>query len=548
MKSIATEYPTHEAPESTLNEKYPTTETATMVYISVKEPPTKSDTNNCFCSFNVDIIDSLSVYANFISPENSSKLLQKSEQSSTIVNMTSEEVVDKWIPNTDDISDQMASSNSQDYESSLGKSKDDKSSAPTSPSIGSDKVLSGDNLHNIPLMDGFIPLPPKLPVILSTESLLNISPYSSNTNDNDDFVIYSDSEVGSQNSLDLTRSKSPDETDSSPTRDKARRRSSKGSRSRRSSPRRESVELSPSPKPKRRIRRKSLKSEGSEKSHHMGGGYSLAPSTGKIFRNLLILEESLRQQVVQQKAMRTKYLTFMAILCALIASLSHHLYVSQTVVGGSLRLVLTFILLALVVTLFLYYVSGEYQKTIVMPRKFLSSTNKGLRQLNVRLVKIKIPLNDKLADLIREFSLYVITVCLTILHKIDPTTENNKNSSTEVFLVSCQLQCQPRIGIADVKLVLNARVFNTDVREGWELYRSEFWIREGVRRRNNLMNFVVAGSDDILDKEKLLKKDKRERRDRKRSNTQSTPVLNKLNDQNIHLLASKLEDVDQQSL
>ena len=51
------------------------------------------------------------------------------------------------------------------------------------------------------------------------------------------------------------------------------------------------------------------------------------PTSGKVFRNLLILEESLRQQVIQQRAMRRKYLTFLSILCSIIAALSHHLFI-----------------------------------------------------------------------------------------------------------------------------------------------------------------------------------------------------------------------------
>lgn len=444
--------------------------------------------------------------------------------------------------------------------------------------------IDHSNSEDMELMNNFIPLPPKLPIISSSESLLNTTPYNSNSpniNGSDDYVIYSDSEVGSQNSLDLS---SPhkyipsEDIDNSPTRAKSRR--NKGSSNRRSSPRRGSSGKdsprrlsprresndSPTGKPKKRIRRKSTKSDGSEKSHPIGSGYASTPGAGKVFRNLLILEESLREQASQQKALRRKYLTFMAIMCSLIASIAHHLYFvdnGQTS-KSPLRVVLTFVLLALLVTLLLYYLSGEYQKTIVLPRKFLSSTNRGLRQLNIRLVKIKTPLTDKLSDSIREFLLFIITSCLGILHKFDPTVENNKNSKLEVFLVSCQLQCQPRIGISDVKLVLNARVFSTDVREGWELYRSEFWVREGVRRRNDLMSFVTNNADDnILDKEKLLKRDKRERKDRKRSNTNPTPIHNsssnsngdgndngngngnnKLNDQNLNELANKLDDID----
>lgn len=420
-----------------------------------------------------------------------------------------------------------------------------------------DQERSRSRISKEDLMDNFIPLPPKLPVMSSSESLLNITPYTSSHNDNDDYVIYSDSEIGSQNSLELSprsklsmdsgsREESPSR-DNSPSRAKAKRRTSKTKRGS-LSPRRDSGERdkdpsTPKSKVKRKIRRKSTKSDGSERSHpYIGSGYTSTPATGKVFRNLLILEESLRQQVFQQKALRRKYLTFMAILCSLIASIAHYLYVADTNQSSksTIRVILTFILLALMFTLLLYYLSGEYQKTIVLPRRFLSSTNKGLRQLNIRLVKIKVPWVDYFADLLRELLLNFTNSCLNLLHKIDPNSYQNKNSKLEVLLISLMLQCQPRTGIADVKLVLNARVFNTDIREGWELYRSEFWLEEGMRRRNNLLNFILGHNED----ENL--KVKREKGKRKRSSTNTnvntTPVLGILNEENLEQLADKLNN------
>ncbi|QRG37719.1 hypothetical protein FDK38_002099 [Candidozyma auris] len=265
-----------------------------------------------------------------------------------------------------------------------------------------------------------------------------------------------------------------------------------------------------SPKQKKKVRRKSRNSDVfSEKSHRSelhGSGYTSTPAAGKIFRNLLILEESLRQQVMQQRALRRKYLTFLAVLCSLIAFISHHLYFNDH--SASVRVSLQLMLLALSVTLMLYHLSGEYQKTIVLPRKFLSSTNKGLRQLNLRLVKIKTSMTDTTVDLIREAGLFLCTMCLRSCHTVYPSMIQNPNSRLEVFLVSAQSQCQPRFGLTDVKLTLLPRSFNTDIREGWELYRNEFWVNEGVRRRIAMMEFVSGPAED----KSRAKKEKKERR------------------------------------
>ena len=252
--------------------------------------------------------------------------------------------------------------------------------------------------------------------------------------------------------------------------------------------------------PKRTKRRKLNRSDMST----LGSGYSSVSAAGKIFRNLLILEELLREQVVEQRALRRKYLTFLAVLCLLMALLSHHLYFTdaENAAKGTTRAILQLILVALLVTLMLYHLLGEYQKTIVLPRKFMSSTNKGLRQLNVRLMKIKTPWSDQVPDLLREIFLTFITYVLKVFHTISPSSAENRNLKIEVFLVSCQAQCQPRIGVTGVKLVLNSRVFNTDIREGWEIYRNEFWINEGMRRRKRLLEFTEKKKRQPQGKEK----------------------------------------------
>lgn len=358
--------------------------------------------------------------------------------------------------------------------------------------------------------------PPTLPKLGSSEEMMNITPYSSNP---DDYVIYLDSDIGSQNSLPLRKfasNSSASELDSSNVKRPGRKVAKSAKQT---SLRRDSIDSSPSPR--RKLRRRSRDSDRLSKLYlrpdgHIGSGYTTTPSTGKIFRNLLILEESLREQLIQLRAMRRKYLTFLLVLCCLIASISHHLYFGVDTAQGAVRVLLQFVLLGLIMTLLLYHLSGEYQKTIVLPRKFLSQANKGLRQLNVRLVKIKTPLTDVMIDLIREICLLLVTMCRNSLHRVYPSKRGNRNSRLEVFLVTCQLRCQPRIGVTDVKLVLNARVFNTDVREGWELYRSEFWINEGMRRRKAMLSFTEY-NDDGMTRSKLLEKDKQERKDRRKS-------------------------------
>ena len=257
-------------------------------------------------------------------------------------------------------------------------------------------------------------------------------------------------------------------------------------------------------RPKKTPRRKSRTASEAFLEGNQGGGYTSTPATGKIFRNLLILEESLRQQVAQQRTLRRKYMTFLAALLLVIASISYHLYFGRS--NGYVQVFLQLLWLLLVVTLLLYHLLGEYQKTIVLPRKFLLSTNKGLRQLNVRLVKTRSSFTNRAADLARELGLFLCTMALNFCHAVSPLMIRNPNSRLEIWLVSGQLRCQPRFGLNDVKLVLVPRSFNTDIREGWELYRDEFWIKEGIRRRDYLLDFTRPAVDEKRAREKRNKR------------------------------------------
>lgn len=89
-------------------------------------------------------------------------------------------------------------------------------------------------------------------------------------------------------------------------------------------------------------------------------------------------------------------------------------------------------LLAGLVTLVLFYASGLYHSTLVQPRKFIPQANRGLRPFNVKLVQ------------------------------------------TSTGWLSMFRQREKR-GEEKVKLVVSARAGASNVREGFEEYRSAYW-------------------------------------------------------------------------
>ena len=110
------------------------------------------------------------------------------------------------------------------------------------------------------------------------------------------------------------------------------------------------------------------------------------------------------------------------------------------------------------------------------------STNKGIRPFNLKLVKVHSTIDEKFTDLVRFITRKIAYLNQWVLQKILMLGETN---AVVQFWVGVAIRSQPRIGAVDVKLILNPRAFNAEIREGWEIYRDEFWAREGARRRKS---------------------------------------------------------------
>ncbi|ODQ59727.1 hypothetical protein WICANDRAFT_20592, partial [Wickerhamomyces anomalus NRRL Y-366-8] len=231
-------------------------------------------------------------------------------------------------------------------------------------------------------------------------------------------------------------------------------------------------------------RRKSDSSERSNRSVRSSSIHKdkISPTT-KIFRNLLILEESLRQQSQDQRSLRRKFTAFLAILTGLAGFAFYSLYFSDINPSQLVKVMLQFMFFFILITLVLFNLSGEYRRTIIIPRRFFTSTNKGLRQLNLRLVKVKSPITDRIIDWARAIMMSIVQFDQQVLDHTGFFKSTKAGKWVKKNLRILEIRAQPRVGATDVKLVLNPRAFNAEIREAWELYRDEFWAREGSRRR-----------------------------------------------------------------
>lgn len=180
-----------------------------------------------------------------------------------------------------------------------------------------------------------------------------------------------------------------------------------------------------------------------------------------VFRNLLIMEESLRVEYVQIRYTRRKYTLFVVLLIASTLYFAYTVFIDPSIYRVIHFFNRLFLMISLV-TIVLFYISGSYTKTLVHSRKFIHNTNKGLREFNVKLVKIPPAWMESLIDVLWS-----------------PAYSNRPG----------------RV----VKIVLSPRAFNPDTVEGWEIYRQEYWNREYDR----LTRKPVAGAASYLTSTKV---------------------------------------------
>ncbi|KAG5520196.1 hypothetical protein PMAC_001273 [Pneumocystis sp. 'macacae'] len=191
-----------------------------------------------------------------------------------------------------------------------------------------------------------------------------------------------------------------------------------------------------------------------------------------IYQNLLMFEESLRQEYISLYLRRRKYskVFFLWILSWIVYFFygvfivpSNYYYVS---------LLYRLCLLAGIITLLLFYLSGLYSKTLMLPLKFIPYTNKCLHPYNLKIVP-------------------------------------NRTVKSRFFrLLPYRLLARPNYGEGGVRLVLLSKGFDRSFCEGWEMFRQEYWTSE----QNRLMQKRDKKRTETISKysERFSKKKKKE--------------------------------------
>lgn len=227
---------------------------------------------------------------------------------------------------------------------------------------------------------------------------------------------------------------------------------------------------------------------------------SLLPSSPpQIYLNLLILEASLRTQYLTLRARRrqnTFVLVFVGIdvLWFFYAQYLRPRSDGSGIVGGSQYWVFDVIekvmLIAGLVMMVLFWVTGQWERGVRWPRRWLGVTNRGLRSVNLKVV------------ILRRVWWMEWAGHLSFLMPLSSWLVESPGSSYAVVEYSAgekremQRLGRSRVGgkhgewaeedVAPggdyVRILLLPKHFTPDFREGWEIYRTEYWENENQRR------------------------------------------------------------------
>ncbi|GMM42587.1 Nem1-Spo7 phosphatase regulatory subunit [Hanseniaspora uvarum] len=247
-------------------------------------------------------------------------------------------------------------------------------------------------------------------------------------------------------------------------------------------------------------------------------------SISLIFRNLLILEDDLRQQYKRNLVMKLGYQFF---IYSLSGTLIYLIFFSQYGTGIYIRLLELFIS----ITLILFRFSGEeYLNKNLQFRIFLRNSNSVLKDYNLQLVIItktyshlKAKTNSKRLQLIFKTLMVVFIMLESIIDRLlksllllkyknqDINTKERVNyleyklTYWKIMLQTnflpnenqirklAELETEGNIvdydsfcNTYDIKLILDSNNFKVSTINTWQKYRLEFWNRERIRRLNRL--------------------------------------------------------------
>ncbi|KAL1957458.1 hypothetical protein VTO42DRAFT_6026 [Malbranchea cinnamomea] len=218
---------------------------------------------------------------------------------------------------------------------------------------------------------------------------------------------------------------------------------------------------------------------------------SILPSSPpQIYLNLLILEGSLRSQYLALRDRRRQNTFFLLLLALWIAYFSYALFLRPredgSGVGGSVYWVVEMgekvALMGGIVTAILVWGTGQWERGIRWPRRWLGVTNRGLRGINAKVVVIRGPWWKEMLSLLAFLFPYTsFFPSSTSFHYVERPREKGRHSPYGQDDYAC-VEEDLAPGGDYIRLLLLPKAFSPAFRENWDEYRTEYWERENERR------------------------------------------------------------------
>ena len=240
---------------------------------------------------------------------------------------------------------------------------------------------------------------------------------------------------------------------------------------------------------------------------------SLPSSPPQIYLNLLILEASLRAQYLSLRERRRQYTFFLLLLSAWIIYFCYVLFFRPredgSGVGGSIYWMVEMgekvALMGGAVTALLVWGTGQWERGIRWPRRWLGVTNRGLRSINAKIIVIRGPWwKELMSFLIFIFPFFPSPAgnfCYVDRHLLDKRgssssarhhqqhhhgrashhhqqQQQQQHADAESALVEEDLNP----GGDYIQILLLPKSFSAEFREHWDDYRVSFWEKENERR------------------------------------------------------------------
>ena len=139
-----------------------------------------------------------------------------------------------------------------------------------------------------------------------------------------------------------------------------------------------------------------------------------------------------------------------------------------------------------IVTGILIWGTGQGERGVRWPRRWIGVANRGLRNINAKIVIVKGPwwkeFVGHMSFLFPYSSLFYSE--RTSYHYVETSTEKGAHQARRYSCADDDLLREENLspGGDHIKLLLLPKPFSPDFRENWELYRSEYWEKENERR------------------------------------------------------------------